>query len=84
MKRDDNVTLKDIEEGMQIFARLADRYGDCMLPHLERLEREHEARRQKRNASSQVKRIAALIASGDTVPPAKPSTTARGGATMAP
>ena len=70
MRRDCNVTLEEIEEGMQIFARLVDRYGDCMLPHLDRLEREYEARKQKRNAPSEVERIKALLAADKAAPPA--------------
>ena len=63
----DHVSDEEIEECLLISATLVDRYGDEMLPLLNRLESEYEARKQKRNAPKHVDRIKALLAA-DKVP----------------
>lgn len=62
MKRNDYVSDEEVEQCMLISAKLVDRYGDEMLPILERLEHEYKMRKEKRDAGNQVDRIKALIA----------------------
>lgn len=41
------ITEEEIEDGLNVVARLIDRYGDAYWPVFERLERELEERRSK-------------------------------------
>jgi len=69
MRRDREVTLEEIEECMITSALLVDKYGDEMLPILERFEREYVVRKQKRDAPSHTDRIKALLAKDHKEPP---------------
>ena len=70
MKRNDYVSDAELEECMLTSAMLVDRYGDEMLPILERLEREYATRKEKRDAPKHVDRIKALLASDKAPSPA--------------
>lgn len=70
MRRNREVTLEAIEQGMLNFALLVDRYGEEMMPFLERLEREYAKSKAHRDAGKQVDRIKALLAADKAPPPA--------------
>ncbi|WLS03122.1 hypothetical protein [Shinella oryzae] len=61
-RRNDYVSDDEVQKCMLIAAILVDRYGDEMLPLLERLEHEYKARKEKRDSPKHVDRIKALLA----------------------
>ena len=52
----DSVSDAELEECMLTSAVLVDRYGDEMLPILQRFEAEYEARKNRESAADRIKR----------------------------
>lgn len=55
----DNITLADIERSLLISADLYDRYGECMKPILDRMEREYLAAKNKISQSDRIRKLIA-------------------------